>query len=600
MDAKLFGTLLAMRELQSRGLSITIYQVRSAFRHLGFPLKVDESQLAQIEKLYREHTALEVRGMFSKQTCLEKYGETSASKTQAAKKHAHDLFFGKSDEEKAAIKKKRAETNIKLFGVENFNSAPERIAYLKSHWKSNPEKRKQTCLERYGAEHYTQSDQGKAHMRQVREQMPQEVLEARCKKAVASRLARSPEEKAATVAKYHSTWQSRRDSEQQKLEAKLGFSLVSITDLQLYLERDLATLHRFIEDNCLQTYVSSTRHYLKKSDADWVISQYKSRESHGFSQSEKAIVEYMRAFYGGPILENDRKVLGGKGELDIYLPEKGLAIEFNGCYWHSDAVWVSACAVPPDETRLRAKHRHFEKYKQCLQKGIRLLQIFEDDFEDRRDIALSVIRNALGAASRRIFARKCVVRDVPIEVYRAFLEANHLQGYSYADVRKGLYFGDELVELVGVNTKGTHRDEPEMVRLCSKMDTSVVGGFSKLLKASDCSSLVSYVDPFVFSGSGYAKVGFKVDGVNAPTYFYVRRGYHKRIPRYMFMRDRIKALYERGELRYYNPEETEAVNMYKNDYYRIWNCGTIRVVWKKPDAAARAEVFALMDKNTLS
>ena len=576
-----------MRELQSRGLDVTIYQVRSAFRHLGFPLKVDESQLAQIEKLYREHTALEVRDMFNKQTCLEKYGETSASKTQAAKKHAHDLFFGKSDEEKAAIKRKRAETNIKLFGTEHFNCVPERVAYLKAHWRSNPEKRKQTCLEKYGAEHYVQSDQGKAHMKQVREQTPQDVLDARHRKAVASRLARSSEEKAATRAKMHRTWHNHRQGERLELEAELGFPLVSVADLQLYLERDLATLHRFIEDNCLQTYASSTRYYLKKSDADWVISQYKSRESHGFSQPEKAIVEYIRTFYGGPILENDRKVLGGKGELDIYLPEKGLAIEFNGCYWHSDAVWVSACAVPPDETRLRAKHRHFEKYKQCLQKGIRLLQVFEDDFEDHRDIVLSVIRNALGATPRRIFARKCTVHDVPIEAYRAFLEANHLQGYSYADVRKGLYFEDELVELIGVNTKGTHRDEPEMVRLCSKMDTSVVGGFSKLLRASGCSSLVSYVDPFVFSGSGYTKVGFEADGVNAPTYFYVRRGYHKRIPRYMFMRDRIKALHERGELSYYDPEETEAVNMYKNDYYRIWNCGTIRVEWRR-------------DKNALS
>lgn len=586
MDAKRFGTLLALRELQARGFGLSIYQVRSAFRHLGFPSKIDESQLAQIEKLYTEHTATEVRQMFTKQTCLARYGETSASKTQAAREHSRELFYSKSAEEKAAIEEKRRQTNIKLFGREFYNQDLERIAYAKAHWKTNPEKRKQTCLERYGAESYFRSAKGREHLKQSRANRSPEARAASYRKAVATRQAKGSEFKAATTAKCKSTWDGRRRSEQEALEAELGFELLSISELQLYLERDLATLHRFIADNHLQTYISSTRHYLKKTDADWVIQQYRSRTARGFSQSEKAIAEYIRTFYEGPVLENYKKVLGKK-ELDIYLPEANLAIEFNGCYWHSDAVWTDAYSVPPEETRLRAKHLHFEKYKLCLQKGIRLMQIFEDDFEDRKEIVLSVIRNALGATPRRLFARKCEVRDLTSKVYRAFLVENHLQGYSHADIRKGLFYEGELVELIGVNTKGTHSSSPEMVRLCTLKNTSVVGGFSKLLKATGCASLVSYVDPFVFSGSGYSKVGFEVVNRNVPTYFYVRRGYHKRLPRYMFMRTKIKALYERGKLRYYNPDETEAINMYKNDYYRIWNCGTIKVEWHR-------------DKNALS
>jgi hypothetical protein len=36
------------------------------------------------------------------------------------------------------------------------------------------------------------------------------------------------------------------------------------------------------------------------------------------------------------IIYNDRTILEGK-ELDIVLPDRGLAFEYNGSYWHSDA-----------------------------------------------------------------------------------------------------------------------------------------------------------------------------------------------------------------------------------------------------------------------
>ena len=38
----------------------------------------------------------------------------------------------------------------------------------------------------------------------------------------------------------------------------------------------------------------------------------------------------------------------------------------------------------------------------------------------------------------------------------------------------------------------------------------------------------------------------------------------------------------KGELKYWNPSETEEINMYyKNGFGRIWNCGTIKVEWRQ-------------------
>lgn len=63
----------------------------------------------------------------------------------------------------------------------------------------------------------------------------------------------------------------------------------------------------------------------------------------GTSNLEIELQSFIESIYKGPIIKNDRKVLDGK-ELDVYLPEKNLAIEFNGLYWHSDLTTDSSFA----------------------------------------------------------------------------------------------------------------------------------------------------------------------------------------------------------------------------------------------------------------
>ena len=86
----------------------------------------------------------------------------------------------------------------------------------------------------------------------------------------------------------------------------------------------------------------------------------------GKSKSEKEIVDFIKSFYFGKVLENSRKITPPY-ELDIYIPEKKLAIEYNGLYWHSEA-------------QGKDKFYHYNKTKRCAEKGIRLITIFEDEF----------------------------------------------------------------------------------------------------------------------------------------------------------------------------------------------------------------------------
>ena len=129
---------------------------------------------------------------------------------------------------------------------------------------------------------------------------------------------------------------------------------------------------------------------------------------------------------------SNRTILNGK-ELDIYLPELNLAFEFNGLYWHSELH--------------KDRRYHLEKTKLCADKGINLIHIWEDDWDNKVEICKSIILNKIGK-SERIYARKCDIRIVDNKLVREFLDINHIQGFVGSKIKIGLYYNYELVYYV--------------------------------------------------------------------------------------------------------------------------------------------------------
>ena len=93
----------------------------------------------------------------------------------------------------------------------------------------------------------------------------------------------------------------------------------------------------------------------------------------------------MKSIYDGPVVENDRKVIHPK-ELDIYLPEKNLAFEFNGDYWHSDEMIVK---------RGMPITYHDDKFNACADRGIKLVYIWEHDWDNSRVDVENLIRKEI-------------------------------------------------------------------------------------------------------------------------------------------------------------------------------------------------------------
>ena len=261
--------------------------------------------------------------------------------------------------------------------------------------------------------------------------------------------------------------------------------------------------------------------------------------------------------YNGVIKNNYRD----RYEIDIYLPELKLGFEFDGLYWHSE--------------KFKEKNYHLDKTEYFKKKDIRIIHIYEDDWVYRSDILKSQIKNLLKLNLHKIFARKCIIKEVSIKECKKFLDDNHIQGSVSSKIKIGLYIEEELLSLMTFNSsEGRKKMEDggwNLNRFCNKCGINVVGGASKLLsyfvKNYDVKRIVSYADKDWSVGNLYEVLGFTNIGGNGPDYKYIVDG--RRVH---------KSRYKKSKL---NTTLTESQEMLKRNIYKIYDCGKIKFELKK-------------------
>lgn len=221
------------------------------------------------------------------------------------------------------------------------------------------------------------------------------------------------------------------------------------------------------------------------------------------------------------IIRNDRKVLDGL-ELDIYIPELNIAIEVNGLYWHSELIHSD-------------NMYHYNKFKLCKDKRIRLIQILEDEWLYKKGIVISKLKHILNKNDvPRVYARKCHISIVSYNDKKSFLESNDIKGDDDSSLYIGLYYGHALVAIM--TFRKYNSVYYELSRYTTNKDYIVVGSFSKLLKHScklyNIDNIVTYVDLRWSLGRLYRKHKFTLIGQTKPDYWYIKRSgksdrYHK-------------------------------------------------------------------------
>lgn len=261
----------------------------------------------------------------------------------------------------------------------------------------------------------------------------------------------------------------------------------------------------------------------------------------------------------------DRAFLGVYGA-DIVVESKKLIIEYDGIHWHNELY--------------RPNDYHLMKTELAEKAGYHLIHIFSNEWEYKQDIVKARLATILGAVRRKIYARACEVKLVDFDTSNAFLDKYHIQGACVGSTRRyGLYNGTDLVALMTFGPGRYSKDVMELLRYCTVPDVSVVGGASKLfthyLREHNPESVVSFADRR-WSGNGafYEKLGFTLEGVTEPSYYYVvgdslanRMQYQKH------------KLVEAG----FDATKTEHEIMFERHIYRIYDCGNYKYVYKRPD-----------------
>ena len=282
------------------------------------------------------------------------------------------------------------------------------------------------------------------------------------------------------------------------------------------------------------------------------------------SIQEKEIFEFIRNLYNGEIIENKRYIIPPH-ELDIYLPELNLAIEFNGNYWHS-------------ELNGTEKNYHLNKLKECSKKGIKLIHIFEDEWINKKEIVKSLLKNNLYIYDRKINGRDCLVKE--INYCSDFFNENHLQGNAGSSLKLGLFYKEELVSCLSFGKPRFSKNyDWEIIRFANKINTKVYGSFGKLFSYFKLHynplKIITYSDKRYFDGTIYKKNDFILKNESAPNYFYMKNHF-LRESRNKYQKHKLKNLLED-----FNPELTEWENMIINGYDRIWDCGNFVFEWIK-------------------
>ena len=417
-------------------------------------------------------------------------------------------------------KQRRTNTNLLKYGCANVSQNTEiktkKLHTYKSHVEEIKEKVKSTNNQRYGCDWVTQSDEFKKKASQT------------------------------CIEKYGVSNFAQSNKYKEK------FNITKQTNIQYMIDNGYIPLQEinakfgtgWVQQNHHKVTTYKNKGYVHINYLN-EIEQYSTRVNSSFQHEVFNFVNSPNA------IQNSRSIIKPY-ELDIYLPDKKLAIECDGIYWHSKAT----------------KEYHLEKTKMCEQLGIRLIHITDWQWHNQTDIIKSIINSALNRYDRKIYARNCVIKEVSNKDAKLFLDINHIQGGLNAKKHIGLYFNNELVQLISLGNSRYKKNEYELYRMCTKLNTQVIGGFAKLLKTVK-ESIISYVDRSLFTGSGYLATGWTLLSETPPSYAYYKQNI--RLSRTQTQKHKLPNI-----ITNYNPNISEKDNMLNNGWSILYDCGTFK------------------------
>ena len=490
--------------------------------------------------------------------CLEKYGTEYYFQTyefkEKFKQISNEKYGCDNPFQNEEVKEKHKKTMKERYGVDHYSKTDEfKIKYkntnLKKRGVDNPrkdlsviKKGQITCLERYG---FLSPNKCK----EVRNKIDKTNLERYGYKNISQ----SPEVKQKVIESFRKTF----------------YNNLLTTDR---LQDKVTPLFTLEEYKGSKSKNGSVKNYIYKWKCNECGSLFEDSVENGTvprcfncypklsgsSKMEKEISSFCKIYYPN-LIENSREIIPPL-ELDIYIPEINLAIEFHGLYWHSEI------------TGNKDKNYHLNKYLECKKQNITLVQIFEDEWMNKQDIVKSMLLNKVKKITKKVFARKCEIIEVSNKEACKFYENNHINGQINSTISLGLINDNKLISLLSFAKPRFNKNfDYEITRFCNKLNYSIPGGFSKLLKyfmkKYTPKNIITYADLRYGEGNVYLNNGFEYSGISNPNYYYIRDGFFRQT-RIQFQKHKLEE-----KLKIFDSKLTEWQNMQLNGYDRIWDVG---------------------------
>jgi len=267
------------------------------------------------------------------------------------------------------------------------------------------------------------------------------------------------------------------------------------------------------------------------------------------SKGEHEIFEFL-INYIDHIQINTREITDSNSEFDLFLPNHKLAIEYNGLFWHSELYLK------------RNQNYHINKSLKCFKKKIKLIHIFEDEWQNKQDIVKDLLIRNINKLPYSINSKDCEIKKVNNNESIEFLNTHHIKGFDNSIKDSfGLYCDNYLTSIMSF-------DGHNLLRYCEYTGVKIVNSFETLLNYAiqklKTSKIAVNIDLRFENGKNYKKHGFEYVEYIEPQYYYLKHG---TICRYSFEELKESLIIEN--------KLTEWENLQENGYDRIWDCGYV-------------------------
>jgi hypothetical protein len=434
---------------------------------------------------------------------------------------------------------KRTQNNLQKYGVENPRTLPE-----------IQQKAKNTMKERYGYEHALQNPSIKARAKTTN-LARYGVDNPMQSSSVRSKVDQTNIEKYGTKTTFESPLV--KEKIKASLQEKYGVDS-PLKSTEVYAKFKQTMLEKYNVEHYKQ--LPSERNRLN----EWCE---ENAEKLFTSKGEQELLDWVRTYY-----PSAKKHKQEGHEIDIFIPELKLGIEFNGLYWHSEAGLK--------RKQHNARLYHLTKTKYFEEKGIRLMHIWDHEWYNHTNQVKSFLLSALNKNTIKLNPRNCKIiwSDSKQEIERAhkLLDDYHIQGHTNSTKYVvNVYYQEELIATATFGKHHRNARDWILSRFCAKTNyviRGLLGKISKLAYTQLQEPLISWADYRLSQGNGYKKAGWKFEELLGPDYFYHKNG-------------RVVSKQSRQKKVVNTPQEmTEYEHAKLDGLERVWDCGKIRFVYK--------------------